>query len=120
MFQPCHTRVSHAFRYFFLMAALMMLLFLGACAKKPEAAPAPTSPQTFASAEDAGKELLQAAQSQNKGALLTIFGPGSEDLIYTGDAVEDKSSFAGFAKAYNGHASLAQFPGWQRSIAGGS
>ena len=100
MLHLAHNRASFKFGRLSLLAAAIMLLAFAACSKQEQPAPAQTSPQAFASPEDAGKALLQAAKSQNQDTMLAIFGPGSKDLIYSGDPVEDKSSFEGFAKAY--------------------
>lgn len=43
---------------------------------------------------------LCAAKSGNQDTLLAIFGPGSKELIFTGDAAEDKASLDGFVRAY--------------------
>jgi hypothetical protein len=80
---------------------VVTLFAIGACTKKEQPAPAPASPQAFASPEAAGKGLVEAAKSQNQDTILFIFGPGSKELIYSGDAAEDKASFEGFVQAYN-------------------
>jgi len=85
-------------RNLLLMASVGMLLPIGACNKK--AAPAPASARTFPSPEDAGKALADATKSQNQEEIMIILGPGSADIISTGDAAVDKASFEGFAKAY--------------------
>jgi len=54
----------------------------------------------FATPEDAGTALLQAAKSRNQTALLAIFGPDSKELIYSGDAVEDKNVVDAFSAGY--------------------
>ncbi len=100
MLHSAQNRASFRRRRLSLVAAAIVLLAFAACSKQEQPARALTSPQAFASPEDAGKALLQAAKSQNQDTMLAIFGPGSKDLIYSGDPVEDKSSFAGFAQAY--------------------
>ena len=57
-------------------------------------------PKTFASPSEAGAALLAAAQSGDRGALLAIFGPDGEEVLFTGDAVRDKASLADFVNAY--------------------
>ena len=44
---------------------------------------------------------MDAAKSDNREAMLAIFGPASKDIIYSGDAAEDKAAFAGFASDYD-------------------
>jgi hypothetical protein len=54
----------------------------------------------FASADDAGNALLDAAKSGDQNALLAIFGTDAKDLISSGDAVQDKAAIDGFVAAY--------------------
>ena len=85
-----------------LWALFALVISLVSCSKKQEQPAATTVVQkTFASPDDAGKALVDAAKSDNREAMLAIFGPGSKDLIYSGDAQEDKASFDGFAKSYD-------------------
>lgn len=76
-----------------------LLLPISAC-KKQESATAQAGPRTFASPQDAGGALANAAKLQTKDELLRIFGPASADVISTGDAVEDKAALTGFVQAY--------------------
>lgn len=59
------------------------------------------SQKTFASPEGAGKALVDAAKSGDRDALLAIFGPESKDVIYSGDAEQDKSALSGFVSDYD-------------------
>ena len=92
---------SRSARVLLLTIGVVVLLAISACTKKEQPAPASASPQAFASPEAAGKALVEAAKSQNQDTILAIFGPGSKELIYSGDAAEDKASFDGFVQAYN-------------------
>jgi len=56
--------------------------------------------KVFASPDDAGNALLDAAKSGDQNALLAIFGPESKELISSGDAVQDKAAIDGFVSAY--------------------
>src|SRR5664279_2416835 len=101
MMQLFRNRAGFAVRALSLTIGVAMLLGFAACAKKEQ--PAPTTqaePQTFASPEAAGKALMEGAKAQNQDMMLSIFGPGSKDLIYSGDAAEDKTSMEGFVQAY--------------------
>src|SRR5688572_10411190 len=63
---------------------------------------AATEPQkSFASAEEAVKAAIDAARNGDDKELTTIFGPGSQDLISSGDAVADKQRGAEFLTAYD-------------------
>jgi hypothetical protein len=78
----------------FLLLALSMML--SACGKSP-AVPAV---KVFASPEDAGKSLVEAAKSGDQNAVLAIFGPESKRIVFSGDAVQDKSTVEAFVTAY--------------------
>ena len=68
-------------------ALLLALIFSMACKQeKPAETPAQTAQKTFASPDDAAKALVDAAKSGNRDAMLAIFGPGSAEIIYSGDA----------------------------------
>jgi hypothetical protein len=54
----------------------------------------------FASPEDAGTALLEAAKSGDQNAALAIFGPESKEIIFSGDAVQDKAAVDKFNAAY--------------------
>ncbi len=56
--------------------------------------------KTFASAEDAGKALAAAAQSNDEKAMLEILGPAGKAIVSSGDDVEDAHSRANFAQNY--------------------
>jgi Protein of unknown function (DUF2950) len=63
---------------------------------------AATAPQkSFASAEEAVKAAIAAARKGDDKELTAIFGPGSQELLSSGDAVADKERRAEFVKAYD-------------------
>jgi hypothetical protein len=74
---------------------LALLIFFTACSE-----PAKPSFRVFASADDAGTALLEAAKSGDHNALLAIFGTDAKDLISSGDAVQDKAAVDEFVAAY--------------------
>src|ERR1700760_553624 len=77
-----------------LLLLAMVVIPLVACkSDKPSA-------NTFATEEDAGKALVTAAQSGDRDTLLAIFGPDSKDVIFSGDAVQDKNTANRFSAAY--------------------
>ncbi len=90
-------------RHAVILALLALVISLASCSKQEKAAEtqAPVAPKTFASPDDAAKALVDAAKSDNREAMLAIFGPGSKDIIYSGDAAEDKAAFAGFVSDYD-------------------
>src|SRR5271169_652700 len=74
---------------------LSLIIPLAACNKcdKP-------SIKAFASSDDAGNGLLEAAKSGDQNAVLAIFGPDSKELVFSGDAVQDKATVDAFVAAY--------------------
>ena len=71
-------------------------LALGAPAEKKEAASQATQ-KGFDTAQQAADTLIQAADAFDVSTLKEILGPGSEDLVASEDAVQDKSRAAEFA-----------------------
>lgn len=61
---------------------------------------AQTGQKTFASAEDASKALFAAALADDQAAMLEIFGPDGNEVISTGDAVEDEDTRDQFVAKY--------------------
>lgn len=68
---------------------------LGACVALLGAA-APAA-RTFDTPEAAADALVQAAESGDIGGLVAILGPGSRDVVSSGDPVEDKNDLSRFA-----------------------
>lgn len=58
------------------------------------------SVKVFATPDEAGNALLAAARADDTTAALAIFGPDSKELIFSGDAVEDKNAANAFAARY--------------------
>ena len=83
-------------KYAALLAALAGALT--AC-HQPEA-PKPVQ-KTFASPDDAGAAFYQAAKAVDIPALLAIFGPDSQNVLLSGDAVKDKDTLMGFVGSYD-------------------
>jgi hypothetical protein len=94
-------RTASCFRS--LATVLFLVLLLTSCSKqeKPAETQSQAAQRTFASPDDAAKALVEAAKSGDHAAGLAIFGPGSADVIFSGDAVQDKSAFVGFVSDYN-------------------
>jgi hypothetical protein len=72
----------------------ILILFVG-CNKA-----AKHSYQVFASPDDAGNGLLNAAKSGDPNTIIAVFGPDSKDIIVTGDPVQDKNTDDKFVAAY--------------------
>ena len=82
-----------------IVTALLSVVVLVASCNKQE------KPQTandkFASPDDAAKALVAAAKSGNGDAVLAVLGPGSKDVVSSGDATSDRADLAGFASDYD-------------------
>ena len=78
----------------------LALLAAGCAGKKDEAA-------GFATPEDAAKALVAAFQADDVAAAAKLLGPGSEELLSSGDAVADKDDRTSFLAAYTAKNSIA-------------
>ena len=96
MYELLRNRASLRLRSLMLMVSAATLFSIWGCGggngnnAQPTAAKA--GPKNFASPDDAGKSLSDAAKSGNQEAVASIFGAGSKDLISTGNAADDKAS----------------------------
>ena len=83
-----------------LIASLWFLAaMLSAYSLSWAAAAAPQ--KSFASADEAVKAAIAAAKKGDEKELAAIFGPGSTELLHSGDPVADKQRRANFLKAYD-------------------
>ena len=102
-----------------LWACLSLIGLLAACSKPQGTVSAPATPaapaaqRTFASPDDAGAALSDAARSQDRTALSAIFGPDGDGVLLSGDAVKDKDTLEDFVAAYT------QMHRWREIGAGG-
>ena len=99
-----------------LLLLIALIISFGSCNKSSEK-PAPTEAvqKTFASPDDAGKALADAAKAGSHDALIAIFGPGSQDVIFSGDTAAGQNQFRQFHSRLCNHESLAQTDRRQRS-----
>lgn len=80
----------------FRRAAALVVMF--AVFAAPVAAQ--TKQKSFATPEEAAKELVAAAKANDVKALLDVLGRDAASLIFSGDPVEDRAAYERFAKAY--------------------
>jgi len=92
MIMPLKSKSIVVTNWFWLLPLVILLV---ACSKSDQ-----TSPSGFASPDDAGAALLKAAKSGDQNALLPIFGADSKEIIFSGDAVQDKAVIDKFVTAY--------------------
>jgi hypothetical protein len=85
--------------HFSMFGALLLVISLLVSCGKAESPKA--EQKTFASPTDAGAAFLDAAKSGDQTALLAIFGPDAQGVLFSGDAVKDKDALQDFVSAYN-------------------
>jgi len=56
--------------------------------------------KVFASPDDAGNGLMEAAKSGDLNSVLAVFGPESKEIVFSGDAVQDQTTVQRFVAAY--------------------
>jgi len=90
-----------------LRVALVMvgLAIAAGCAKQPEPQEAAAA-AGFDTPEAAVTALVAALEKNDLAQLAALLGPGSEELLNSGDAVQDASDRAGFLDAYRAKQSL--------------
>jgi hypothetical protein len=77
-------------------------------AAAPQAGPRPAD---FASAEEAAQALVDAAARNDTAAMLKLFGPGSKDIVESGDTAEDKRMREEFASRARANLRVEPEPG---------
>jgi Protein of unknown function (DUF2950) len=91
----------------------LVLAALASCSKAVVPSAQKAAPTSFASPTEAGAALLAAAKSGDRNALIAIFGPDTEEVVFTGDAVRDRNNLQDFVDAYT------RMNRWQKIKAGG-
>ena len=86
-----HRRIAFTIR----MLLVALVLPLAACKKADK-----PSINAFASPDDAGNALLTVAKSGDQNAMMELFGPGSKEIILSGDPVQDKNAANAFVTGY--------------------
>jgi hypothetical protein len=85
----------------FVGALLVGLLAVGPGSGSGAEAAAKVQQRTFASPEAAVQALVGALEKRDRAGLSAIFGPGSEAVISSGDAVADQAARDRFLKEYS-------------------
>jgi len=78
----------------------LAILAAGMAYFTPPAPAQQTGQKTFASASEATKALIAALQMDDQPALASILGPDANDILSSGDAVEDKNDRDQFVQKY--------------------
>jgi len=85
-----------------LMAGLVLLATAVVGAEEP------VGQRSYATPRQAADALAAAVKADDQTELLAILGPGSEDLVDSGDPVADRKGRARFVRAYEGKNSLEE------------
>jgi len=96
---------KHVSRFAAVLCLCAGSLFMFTFGQAQAAAPVQ---KTFKSPDDAIKSLIDAAKRGDTHALMAIFGPGSKDLVSSGDPVADKTAAEEFVRHYEEKNSLQQ------------
>ncbi len=83
-----------------VFAIIMSLVMAGICQNVVAAEAKQAKQKMFKSPEAAVKAFAAAIEADDLKALLTIFGPGAKELIFSGDEVYDKTGRELFAKSF--------------------
>lgn len=98
-------------RGFILKACAILLVSvsfaLGALDQMAEAEEG-SAQETFSTPEEAVTAMVEALKTDNIKALAAVFGPGSEDIISSGDPVADRAEQERFVKTYEQKNRLAE------------
>jgi Protein of unknown function (DUF2950) len=100
MTAPRNRAVSTRKIFAALLAFSVALLNVPALAADAPAHATKPAQKLFASPQNAGKALYEAAKSSDANALYAVLGPGSGKVINSGDAAEDARGRARLATAY--------------------
>jgi Protein of unknown function (DUF2950) len=85
----------HRIAFSIRLVLLTIIIPIASCRKSDK-----PSISVFASPDDASNALLATAKSGDQNALLAVFGPDSKEVIYSGDAVQDKNAASAFVTGY--------------------
>jgi hypothetical protein len=86
-----------AVAYAFLCASALLAAQQSQTAKaSPPATPAATAVKSFASAQQAADSLIDAAAKFDVAALIQMFGPGGDSVVFSGEFAQDRKHAADF------------------------
>jgi len=84
------------------LLALALVALLSCCSKRQtKVAAGNTTQKEFVSPAAAAAALVLAAKAGDPNAMMAILGPGGKDILFSGDAVEDKNTMEQFVDAYS-------------------
>lgn len=77
------------------LCAVLLASVVGVCGCKTA-----STYESFANPDEAGDALWQAAKSGDPDEVLDVFGPQAKNVIFSGDAIQDKAASAAYVQAY--------------------
>jgi len=98
--------MNHPVRHVSWLIVAFALLALSACTRTGSGSPPAPAHTSFATPDEAVAALVAAAQQGDVATLQNLLGPGSERLLSSGDAVEDKRERETFLARYQAHHEL--------------
>jgi hypothetical protein len=84
-----------------LLAFTLIVMVSHGCTTNKPPAEKEGAQLSFTSPDDALQALVTAIRAQDTDKLKQIFGPGSDDLLFSGDPVDDQLTFDRFISAYD-------------------
>jgi hypothetical protein len=93
-------------RHLFWLVVSLVLVALPACTRTGSGSPPASAHTSFATPDEALAALVAAAQQGDVATLQGLLGPGSEQLLSSGDAVDDKRERENFVARYQVHHEL--------------
>jgi hypothetical protein len=98
--------MNQTFRQLAWILLLPGLLVLAACTRTGSVSPPAPAHTSFATPEEAVTALVAAVKQGEISTLQNLLGPGSEKLLVSGDAVQDKTDRETFLARYQTHHEL--------------
>jgi hypothetical protein len=95
------TRILDRRLAFIVLALASIELANRGCTTTEPARQTAAAQRTFASPDEALQSLVSAMRAQDTTALEAIFGPDSDDLLFSGDPVDDQRTLDRFLQAYD-------------------
>ncbi len=97
MLRSRRTKENNSYTRMELLVVLAVLTIIFACGSVYAKS---SSQKVFSSPDEAVKAMVDAVKADDTKSLMTIFGPGSKQIILSGDPVEDKKGREWFVKHY--------------------
>ena len=91
-------RIVCAVAWTYLSASVLLAAQQSSVKEAPAATPAPTvGARSFDTPQQAADALVAAAEKFDEAALIQIFGPDGEDIVFSGELAQDRQHAADFA-----------------------